>query len=124
MPFCTNCGSEITGKMLFCPECGNKLSPPKAGARDEKAYDSGGETEGKKAESTVPDSFKKSRLYKQWVEYAGLPAEEIPAAPAKKERPARKEAGKQNIYILYMLLGLIIIILGTGLAFLFMFMEY
>ena len=121
MPYCTKCGCEVSSKMLFCPECGTKLTISKTGTEDNKTYEHGTEAEDKKA-AAVPAPPKKGKLYKQWIEYAGLPAEEVPSAPSKKEKPEEEEENNQKIYILYILLGLIIIILGTGLAFLFM--EY
>jgi len=120
MPYCTKCGREVSSKMLFCPECGSRLIVSKTGTEDDKTYEHGTEAEDKKS-AAVPAPLKKSKLYKQWIEYAGLPAEEVPSPPSKKEGPV-EEKGNQNPYILYMLLGFIIIILGTGLAFLFM--EY
>jgi len=117
MPYCTNCGYEVTSKMLFCPQCGSRLAIPKAGAKDDKTYDYSLESEDKKA-GTVPDSVRKSRLYKQWIQYAGLPHEETPPARTPKNMPARGERNTQSAYILYILFGVIILILCTGLVFL------
>ena len=117
MPYCTNCGYEVTSKMLFCPQCGSRLAIPKAGAKDDKIYDYSLESEDKKA-GTVPDSVKKSRLYKQWIQYAGLPQEEPPPARTPKNMPVRGERNTQSAYILYILFGVIILILCMGLVFL------
>jgi len=103
--------------MLFCPQCGGRLAIPKAGAKDDKTYDYSLESEDKKA-GTVPDSIKKNRLYKQWIEYAGLPQEEPPPARTPRNMPARGERNTQNAYILYVLFGVIILILCMGLVFL------
>jgi len=34
MPYCPNCGNEVTDEMLFCPQCGNKLATSRAGFTD------------------------------------------------------------------------------------------
>lgn len=119
MPYCSNCGTKLTSEMLFCPQCGNKLTIPKAGVKGDKRDDYSTEAEAKKPE-TIPRGIKKSKLYKQWAEYAGLPFEEIPSTKPPTEMPAKREGNQQYSTVLYILLGLIILMLCTGLVFLFM----
>lgn len=122
MPYCSNCGNKVTDGMLFCPQCGNKLIIPKAGftdIKDIKTYDYAIEEKAKKPEPVSSQGIKKSKLYRQWVEYAGLPAEEIPSTTkTPKDTSVREERNKQYSNALYMLLGGIILVLCVGLAFL------
>ncbi len=119
MPYCTDCGREVTGKMLFCSQCGSKLIISEGGPKDDKTYDYTIEAESKKPEDTAGRGIRKSKLYKQWVEYASLPTEEIPPLKTPRGMPARGEGRKPYPNILYILLGAIIIILGIGLIFFF-----
>ena len=120
MPYCTNCGYEVIDEMHFCPECGNKLILPKLGAKDDKADDHAIETESGKPEA-MPTAVKKSRLYQQWIQHAGLTAEEPPPKKTRRrDTPVRGERRKQYTNVLYILLILIIVILCVGLAILLM----
>ena len=118
MPYCPNCGNKVINDMLFCPQCGNKLTVLKAGLKDDKTYDYDIEAEAKKPE-TVPIGIKKGKLYKQWIKYAGLTAEEIPSTKTLRETPVRGERNKQYATVLYILLGVIILML-CALVFLLM----
>ena len=119
MPYCTDCGREVTSKMLFCSQCGSKLIISEGSPKDDKAYDYTIEAEDKKLEDAAGRGIRKSKLYKQWEEYASLPTEEIPPVKTPRGMPARGGGRKPFPNILYILLGAIVIILCIGLIFLF-----
>ena len=119
MPYCPNCGNKVINGMLFCPQCGNKLVTSKAGftdTTDNKTPDYTTETKAKKAEPAPSHRIKKNKLYKQWMEHAGLPDEEIPAKKLYKDMPVREERSKPYPNILYLLFGITIIILCAALV--------
>ena len=124
MPYCPNCGNKLTEEMLFCPQCGNKLVTSKAGftdITDSKIHDYTIETKAEKPEPAPNHGTKKSKLYKQWIEYASLPDEEIPSKKTPhKVTPVRVEKNKSSFNVLYLLLGITIIILCVGLVLLIM----
>ena len=114
MPYCPNCGNKVIDEMLFCPQCGNKLVTSQAGftdTTDTKIYDYTTETQAKKAEPTPSYRIKKGKLYKQWMEHAGLPEEEAPVKKPPRNMPVREERTKSYPNILYLLFGVTIIIL-------------
>lgn len=124
MPYCPNCGNKVIDEMLFCPQCGNKLVTPKAGftdITDTKIYDYTIETKAEKPEPISSHRTKKSKLYKQWTEYADLPDEEIPSKKTpRRGMPVREEKNKSSSRVLYLLLGITILILCVGLVLLIM----
>ena len=122
MPYCPNCGNRVTDEMLFCSQCGNKLTTPKASFTedsDTKISDYTTETKVKEAES-VSSGLKKSKLYKQWVKYAGLPEEEAPAQKTHRDMPAREEGNRLQPNVLYILIGIMILLLCVVLVWLVM----
>lgn len=115
MPYCTNCGSETTDKMLFCHKCGSELIIPKADAKSSKPLSSATDAEVNKQEDTPGREIKKGRLYKQWVKHAGLPAEETPSIKVPRDMPVRRENNARNSLLFYITLGVAILV-GTGLV--------
>lgn len=115
MPYCTNCGSEITDKMLFCHKCGSKLIIPKSDAESSKPLSSATDAEAIKREDTPGREIKKGRLYKQWVKHAGLPAEETPSIKVPGDMPVRREKKIRYSPLFYVTLGVAILV-GTGLV--------
>ena len=93
---------------------------PKAGFTDitaTKIYDFTTETKAEKPESISSHGIKKSKLYKQWVEYAGLPGEEIPSKKLPRRGIlVREEKNKPSFGALYILLGITILILCVGMV--------
>ncbi|MFC1907865.1 zinc-ribbon domain-containing protein [Chloroflexota bacterium] len=124
MPYCPNCGNEVIDEMRFCSQCGNKLATSKADftdTTDNKIYDYTTETKDEKPEPIPSHGIKKSKLYKQWVEYAALPDEEIPSKKAShRDTPVKLEKNKSSFNSLYLLLGITIVILCVGLVLLIM----
>ena len=123
MPYCPNCGNEVTDEMLFCPQCGNKLATSRAGFTDTtetKIHDYTIETKAEKPEAIPSHEIKKSKLYKQWVQHAGLPDERIPSRKARRDVPMREEGGKPSPGVLYLLVGVTVVILCIVLILLFM----
>lgn len=119
MPYCPNCGNEVTDEMLFCPRCGNKLMTPKAGftdTTDTKPHDYTTETKAKKPEAIPSHGIRKGQLYKQWVKYSSLPDEEIPSKKAPRDMPVRREGNKLSPSLLYLLLAVTLIILCAALV--------
>ena len=120
MPYCPNCGNKVIDEMRFCPQCGNKLVTSKAGftdITDTKGYDYTTETKAEKPEPVSGHGIKKSKLYKQWMEHADLPDEEIPSEKTPyRGTPVRVEKNKSPSNIMYLLLGITIIILFVGLV--------
>ncbi len=115
MPYCTNCGSGITDKMLFCHKCGSELIIPKADAKSSKPYDTTTDAEAIKREDTPSREIKKGRLYKQWVKHAGLPAKETPSIKVPGDMPVRRESNARRSPLFYITLGVAILV-GTGLV--------
>lgn len=123
MPYCPNCGNKVTDEMLFCPHCGNKLMTTKAGftdTTDTTPYDYSIETKAKKPEPIASHGIKKSKLYKQWVQYASLSDEEIIAKKAPRDMLAREERNKPYPSVLYLLFGVTILILCVVLVLIIM----
>ena len=113
MPYCPNCGNKVIDEMLFCPQCGNKLMTSKAGFTDATATkipDYTIEAKAKKPEPTPSNKIKKSKLYKQWVEHAGLPNEGITAKKTSRDMLAKEEKTGPYPNIQYLLIGIAIII--------------
>ena len=113
--FCPYCGQKLSGPMIFCPGCGKEM-PVVREPEDQ-------ETEHKESEiidraasairSTFSQDRKKMKLYRQWVEYSGLPQDDIPKveegapeAPVIERRPGQQ----QRIPLVYMVLGVAIIL--------------
>lgn len=118
MPYCTNCGSEITDKMLFCHKCGSKLATPKADAKSGKPYDSTTDADVNKQEDIPSREVRKGKLYKQWVKFADLPTEETPSTRVPGDMPARRRNNARHSLLFYITLGVAILV-GTGLVLLF-----
>ena len=121
MPYCHNCGNKVIDDMLFCPQCGNKLLTAKASRTDTtgtQIHDYTTETKSKKTEPSPYDNAKKTKLYKQWVEYSGLPNEEVSTKKASKDISVKEEGAGTQPNIQYLLIGIavIIIILCTALV--------
>ena len=117
MPYCTTCGSEVTEEMLFCPQCGRKLRIPKAGSKVDKIHAYPAQIE--EPAKTPGSKIKKSKLYKQWIVHAGLPADEILPAKTSGDMPVPGERNRRRLALMYILLGICIGISGTALLFLF-----
>lgn len=114
MPYCPNCGNKVINEMLFCPQCGNRLTTSKAGftdTTDTKLSDYTTETQAKKPEPAPGQKIKKSKLYKQWVEHAGLPNEGIPAKKPPRDMPVREERTGLYPNTRYLFIGIAIIII-------------
>jgi len=121
MPYCTNCGSKVTVEMLFCSQCGSKLIIPAADTTSNKAYE---DTTGTKVdnqevmpsrETTLSRVIRRGKLYKQWVKYAGLPAEEIPSVKTPRAMPVREESNARPSRLMYILFA-VGVLLCVGLA--------
>ncbi len=123
MPYCPNCGNKVTDEMLFCPHCGNKLMTTKAGftdTTDTTPYDYSIETKAKKPDPIASHGIKKNKLYKQWVQYASLPDEEIIAKKAPRDMLAREAGHKPYPGVLYLFFGVTILILCVVLVLIIM----
>ena len=66
-----------------------------------------------KRENIVSRRIRKSKLYEQWVKYAGLPVEEISPTMITRDMPVKGKT--RHPYLLYMLL-VIGVLLCIGLA--------
>jgi len=66
MSHCTACGSEVTEKMFFCPQCGARLI-----IRKVSEIPSYGEQVEQKA-NVSSQGIERGKLYGQWVAYAGF----------------------------------------------------
>lgn len=113
--FCPYCGQKLSGSMKFCPNCGKEMP-----AVQEPEVQ---ETEHKESEiidraasairSTFSQDRKKMKLYRQWVEYSGLPQDDIPKVEeGAPEAPVieRRLGQQQRIPLVYMVLGVAIIL--------------
>lgn len=118
MPYCTNCGSEATDEMHFCPQCGSKLIIPKAGFKQDEMRGYTVEAEEKEPENILDRRIRKGKLYKQWVAYSGLPADEIRSTKTSRDIPVTGERNRQGLALMYILLGVCIGILCMALVFL------
>jgi len=118
MPYCTNCGSEVTDEMHFCPQCGSKLIIPKAGFKHGKIRDYTVEAEEKKPENILDRRVRKGKLYKQWVAYSDLPTDEIRSTKTSRDIPVTGQRIRRSPTLLYILLGVCIVTLCIGLFFL------
>ena len=98
MSYCTNCGGEVKPEMLYCPKCGRRLITPTPSAKDDKPSDSATEQKVNKQEATAGSEIRKSKIYKEWVKYAGLSADEVP-----QKREAR--GAKHTNLLFYILVG-------------------
>jgi len=120
VPYCISCGNEVTEEMLFCPDCGTKVTIPRAGKKVDK-IDSHTDSQTAGVRGLADSSsgrIKKGRLYKQWVAHAGLPADGF--APTRTSR-GMLVSGDRNIRslaLMQVLLGICIGAGGTALAFL------
>ena len=105
MPYCTHCGTQVADEMVFCPKCGHRLITPAASTQNGKSSGYAAGAEAGKQEAIPSHGVRKSKLYKEWVKYAGLPTEEIPSAKAPRDVPLRVEprAGRSSRF--YILLG-------------------
>ena len=110
MPYCTKCGSKVTDEMLYCPECGIKLIIPTAGSKNNKSPDYATDAEVNKREDIARGGIRKSKLYKQWVKYAGLSAEEVPSMRVSRYMPVREEKRARHPHLFYILLGVGILV--------------
>ena len=95
--------------MLFCPRCGQRLVTAEAGIKMSNStkradYAAGA---GEKPEPAINASIKKSRLYKQWVKYAGLPQEATEKQPFRL--PAAEEEFKPDLLLLLLIMEIIIL---------------
>jgi len=115
MPYCTNCGGEVTDKMLFCYECGSDLIITKDDLENNKLHGNATDAGVSKQEDTPSRGIRKGKLYKQWVKYAGLPVEKISSMRTSRGKPVRRKNNAQHPHLLYMLLG-VVILLCIGLA--------
>jgi len=124
MPYCHNCGNKITDEMRFCPQCGEKSIIPPAGLADSTDTKPSDYTTETKAKTSEPGhSIKKSKLYKQWVKYADLPAEEAPSKQAPRDTLMKEGASKLSPNTLYLLFGITILILCAVVVLLVMKFE-
>jgi len=124
MPYCSNCGSKVTNEMLFCPQCGNRQAAARVGVSEAQGHDSGAEVETKQLQAAPSPGIRKGKLYKQWVEHAGLPPEEVQSRRKRRDIPFREETNRPYPLVLYVLLGAIILILCAGMVFLFMQLRH
>lgn len=118
MPYCTDCGREVTEEMLFCPQCGRKLGIPRAGFKDVETREYAAEAELKEPKNTSSRKIRKGRLYQQWVAYAGLPPEATRATKASRDIPVRGKRKERSFALMLILLGVCIGILCTVTVFL------
>ena len=112
MPYCHNCGNKVTDEMHFCPQCGHKSITPQVGladTADTKPPDYTIETKAKTPESSP--GIKRGKLYKQWVQYASLPDEEVPPKKAPRDILTKGVGNKLSPGVLYLLFGVTIVIL-------------
>ena len=63
---------------------------------------------------------RKRRLYKQWVEMAGLPPEAVPQEEVAEDIMPKIDKKHLRLPMLYMLLGATLAIVGVGLVLLIM----
>jgi len=107
--------------MRFCPNCGKEIPIVKepeaetAGHKEHEIID--------RATSVIKNTFsqdrKKMKLYRQWVEHAGLPQDDIPRiAEEAPEAPAieRRRGQRQQIPMVYIVLGVAIILFIIAIA--------
>ncbi len=100
MKYCSNCGKEIP-----------IVKEPEVQETEHKESEVINRVAGA-VKSTFSQDRKKMKLYHQWIEYAGLPKEDIPEveegapeAPVIKRSPGQQ----QRIPLIYMILGIAII---------------
>ncbi|MBM4432579.1 MAG: zinc ribbon domain-containing protein [Chloroflexi bacterium] len=102
MSYCTNCGTQVTSEMLYCPKCGRRLTVPAAGAKEDKGPAASAtpalSQEANKQQAAARNEIKKGKLFKEWVKYAGLSVAESP--PQKEGRVAKR---KNRLF--YILIG-------------------
>ena len=112
MPYCHNCGNKVTDEMHFCPQCGHQSITPLAGLTDTADTKPPDYTIETKTKTPEPNrDIKRGKLYKQWVQYAALPDEEVPSKKAPRDMLVRGEGNKLSPGILYLLFGVTIVIL-------------
>ena len=117
MPYCTNCGNEVTTNMPFCHACGSKLIIPTAERESIEPQDYTADEEIIKEEDKPQPRVRKGKLYNQWVNYAGLPNDSTPSMRSPGDM-ATMEGGKTTRpYLLYAFLGVAIAVC-IGLIFL------
>ncbi len=98
--------------MHFCPQCGHQSITPLAGLTDTADTKPSDYTIETKAKTPEPNrDIKRGKLYKQWVQYAALPDEEVPSKKAPRDMLVRGEGNKLSPGILYLLFGVTIVIL-------------
>ena len=117
MPYCTNCGNEVTPEMLYCQECGGKLIPTQVEQEDNEPLDYATDAEVSKQEARPAPRIRRGKLYKQWVQHANLPNEETSSIRSPSDIPAREGSKAQHPYLMYTLLG-VATLLCIGLVFL------
>jgi len=115
--FCPYCGQELSGHMKFCPNCGKEMpvvKEPEPEEAEHKELEIIDRAAGM-IKSTFSQDRKKMKLYRQWVEHAGLPQDDIPKVEeGTTEAPVierRQEPGqRQQIPTVYLVLGVAIIL--------------
>jgi hypothetical protein len=120
MPYCTTCGSEVSGEMRFCHQCGIELRILKAGFKVDKASDLDDQVE--EPAYTATTRIRKGRLYRQWITHAGLPSDAAAQRRTSRNTPKSVEksveGNSRNFAVLHVLLGVCVGALVTALAFL------
>ena len=64
---------------------------------------------------------KKQKLYQQWVERASLSPDDIPRESTTEDMMPPENKQKPHFYLLYILLGVAVVVLITGLVFLVLY---
>ena len=117
MPYCTNCGNEVTTNMPFCHACGSKLIIPTAERESIEPQDYTADEEIIKEEDKPQPRARKGKLYEQWVNYSGLPNNSAPSVRSPGDMTAMEGGKTPRPYIMYTLLGVAIAVC-IGLIFL------
>ena len=120
--FCPYCGQELFARTKHCPHCGKELGPVETTVADDTdntpKHHETKEMIGRAA-SSIKGAFSKERkikkLYKQWAEHSDLPPDELAGLEqAALETSLAETNQKQNIWIMYIVLAVAIIIIAVG----------
>lgn len=113
--FCPYCGQELSGSMKFCPNCGKEMpvvQKPEVQETKQKESEIIDRAAGL-IKSTFSQDRKNMKLYRQWVEHAGLPQDDIPKSEESIPEASvveRRPGQQQRIPLIYMVLGVAIIL--------------